>query len=202
MQKKSNFSWHNGHFSLLFVQKLFKFKITISAGTDLIRYTKVSFSTIMVGFASSDTDKIAAIGSYPAHCFRSPFEHQKGSAPKDLVENSEDEKASDKGDYILCRQCRHIITNKDERIEIDGTHQHTFANPHGIVFEIGCFRSATGCGYTGPATDDFSWFKGFSWRIAVCGSCITHLGWLFISFGSEHFDGLILDRLVYSNPGG
>jgi hypothetical protein len=97
---------------------------------------------------------------------------------------------------ILCRQCGWAITNPKARITVDGAHRHTFANPHGLLFEIGCFHSADGCVIVGPATDDFTWFKGFFWRIAVCRQCGIHLGWRFETKGLRHFTGLILDRLT------
>ncbi|MDJ0720412.1 MAG: hypothetical protein QNJ04_02210, partial [Desulfobacterales bacterium] len=40
---------------------------------------------------------------------------------------------------VLCRECLHPVTRERERIEVQGAHQHTFANPSGIVFTIGCF---------------------------------------------------------------
>jgi hypothetical protein len=103
---------------------------------------------------------------------------------------------SDENEYILCARCRRVITTAAHRIDVNGSHLHTFANPHGIVFEIGCFRGATGCTYQGAMTDDFSWFPGFGWKITGCGTCLTHLGWLFISGNGGNFHGLILDRLV------
>ena len=106
------------------------------------------------------------------------------------------EEETEKEKYICCRQCNHVITSQNEIIEIQGAHRHTFANPHGIVFEIGCFSTAPGCGCAGPASYEFSWFKGFSWRIALCLLCLTHLGWLFSSTGDTGFYGLILDHLV------
>jgi hypothetical protein len=97
--------------------------------------------------------------------------------------------------YIVCRQCRQAITRNEERFSIQGTHRHTFANPHGLVFEIGCFRRAVGCGYAGPASDEFTWFAGYRWRVCFCSSCLTHLGWLFTATG-DAFHGLILERLL------
>lgn len=97
---------------------------------------------------------------------------------------------------LLCRRCRRLITRTSERIEMQGAHQHAFANPHGLVFRIGCFQSARGCAYTGPLSPEFSWFMGYSWRIAVCGSCLNHLGWLFVPSTGAAFNGLILDQLV------
>ncbi len=102
----------------------------------------------------------------------------------------------EKREYILCRQCLQIITGPDQRIEMHGAHQHVFANPNGIVYEIGCFREAQGCRYSGFSTEEFSWFVGFSWRVAVCGMCLAHLGWLFSSSGGS-FQGLILNKLMF-----
>ena len=109
----------------------------------------------------------------------------------EIVEKTADNRAS-----ILCRQCRHLVTTKAERISVQGSHQHTFANPNGIIFQIGCFQSARGCGYTGRLTEEYSWFKGFGWKIAVCRLCLIQLGWLFVSSGAEGFNGLVLNRLI------
>lgn len=106
------------------------------------------------------------------------------------------EKRADNQVFILCRQCRHLITTQGEKITVQGSHQHTFANPHGFIFQIGCFQSAPGCGYTGSLTREYSWFKGFSWKIALCRLCSVQLGWLFVSAGSQRFNGLVLNRLI------
>lgn len=100
-------------------------------------------------------------------------------------------------DMIRCRNCLFVITRPSEAIAMQGGHRHTFANPHGIVFEIGCFRNADGCRYLGAPSDEFTWFAGFGWRIALCAGCKGHLGWLFASPAGNHFNGLILDRLIF-----
>jgi hypothetical protein len=97
--------------------------------------------------------------------------------------------------FILCRDCLHPITRPSDRVSIEGRHAHTFANPHGIVFEIGCFRSAPGCGAIGPASSDFTWFAGHRWRVCICAACLTHLGWMFLPAVGDAFYGLILERL-------
>jgi hypothetical protein len=97
---------------------------------------------------------------------------------------------------ILCRDCLHPVTRQDQRIGVDGSHRHTFANPHGIVFDIGCFRTADGCGRVGPRSEEFAWFAGYSWQVGVCAACLVHLGWHFASPGGGEFYGLILDRLI------
>ena len=127
---------------------------------------------------------------------RQPTEKLKNKKLAPVVEDKPVEKTSDNGESILCRQCRQVITTKAEQITVQGAHQHTFANPHGIIFQIGCFQSAKGCGYTGSLTEEWSWFKGFSWKIAVCNICLIQLGWLFLSSGGGSFNGLILNRLI------
>ena len=46
---------------------------------------------------------------------------------------------------IFCRLCGHRVTSDDQRISVNGSHTHTFFNPAGILFEVGCFRLAPGC---------------------------------------------------------
>lgn len=96
---------------------------------------------------------------------------------------------------LFCAACRTLITDQDERIPIQGAHEHACTNPHGLTFHIGCFRSAQGCAHYGEATAEYSWFKSYAWRIALCAKCQAHLGWAFEAQTSG-FYGLILDRLT------
>ena len=129
-------------------------------------------------------------------CLRTPPERDNGTMLVSVIDEETEKKILEDEEFILCRQCMHVITSPSERIVVEGSHKHTFANPHGIVFEIGCFGAVIGCGYAGAPTDEFTWFKGFSWRVAVCIRCLSHLGWLFTSSGFESFHGLILDKLI------
>lgn len=95
---------------------------------------------------------------------------------------------------IFCRTCRNAITLPEHRIAVSGKFRHTFFNPHGVLFEIGCFSAADGCRLYGSETSEFTWFANFGWRIALCARCATHMGWRFRSADST-FCGLILDRL-------
>lgn len=114
-----------------------------------------------------------------------------------LIENETDGKSSEDDRFICCAQCLQPVTRVGDKISMQGVHRHTFANPHGVVFEIGCFREAMGCRYAGPPTSEFTWFSGYAWRIAVCRTCMLHLGWLFTATKMDSFYGLINDRLVY-----
>jgi len=133
----------------------------------------------------------------PEYLSRSSSEKNRVELLKNLLQDETEEKDPQGAEYIFCRQCLKVISSPDERIEVQGAHQHTFANPHGIIFEIGCFRTAEGCNYTGPSTEEFSWFKGFSWRVAICSRCLLQVGWIFSSVDTDSFNGLILNRLIF-----
>jgi hypothetical protein len=102
--------------------------------------------------------------------------------------------------YYLCAQCKGIITPRADEIFVNGAHSHTFANPMGMVFAIACFKHADGCMVAGPPSNEFSWFSGYSWKIAYCRYCGMHNGWQFIHGPGDGFFGLIKDRLVLSKP--
>lgn len=105
---------------------------------------------------------------------------------------------ADDSERLLCAACAHPITSARARREVGGAHAHTFMNPAGLVFHIGCFAEAPGCTELGAPSTEWSWFPGAAWRIALCASCRTHVGWSFESGAAEsgRFWGLILDRLV------
>ena len=98
---------------------------------------------------------------------------------------------------ILCRECLFPITREEEQTSMSGASQHTFANPAGIVFTIGCFGKADGCATVGPSSEEFTWFPGFAWRVGVCRGCMAHLGWYFAAPSGAAFWALILDHLVF-----
>ena len=78
---------------------------------------------------------------------------------------------------------------------VNGSHQHTFFNPAGVVYEINCYSQARGCVVHGLPTDEFSWFKGYVWQYAACITCQEHLGWFFSSSDTT-FYGLIAGKLL------
>ncbi|HLP59717.1 MAG TPA: cereblon family protein [Candidatus Deferrimicrobium sp.] len=100
-----------------------------------------------------------------------------------------------KKEFLLCRNCSHIITSLDFKVEIDGRYMHTFKNPAGVVYTIGCFSKAVGCFNLGEPTQEYTWFPGFAWSYANCFNCFTHLGWFYRS-AQNSFYGLILDHLT------
>jgi hypothetical protein len=124
--------------------------------------------------------------------------HGNGDPVEATVSEEDDLAVTDPEAVILCRRCGHPITRPKDRTVVDGNYRHTFANPSGRVFEIGCFSDAQGCGSSGLYTDEFTWFRGYQWRLALCRACFVHLGWQFTAVGgSGGFWGLILDRLSF-----
>ncbi len=109
----------------------------------------------------------------------------------DVLDDLEPEKEK----VLICAECNNQITSDKHRININGGHAHSFFNPQGIVFEIGCFDMAEGCRPVSLASDEFSWFPGYRWRIMCCDQCAVHLGWDFVKEGFSPFYGLILHRL-------
>ncbi|PYQ12811.1 MAG: hypothetical protein DMF80_17925 [Acidobacteria bacterium] len=107
--------------------------------------------------------------------------------------SSSEEEAS--GRVLACAGCRLPVTTSAARMEVAGSHEHTFANPAGFSFRIGCFSDATGCVAVGEPSAYWSWFPPHSWLVEQCAACRQHLGWLFRA-GTAGFHGLILDRLL------
>lgn len=122
---------------------------------------------------------------------REAAEHQSHPV---IGPGEQDEEGAEKYPVLLCRACGHVITSDDQRVQIAGSHRHTFFNPAGIVYELGCFANAVGCSAQGEASGEFPWFSGYLWRIVLCARCGSHLGWRFESAETRFF-GLILSML-------
>jgi len=111
-------------------------------------------------------------------------------------QDEEDRRKQHEGGRLYCAACGRWITRQDQRVPVSGAHTHTFRNPHGLAFKIGCFATAPGCGQVGEATEEWTWFPGYSWQVAVCSHCGSHLGWRYLSRAGDAFYGLILRQLA------
>ena len=101
----------------------------------------------------------------------------------------------ERGRLLACAECRQRITTDAARIVVDGHHEHTFANPYGYAYHIGCFVTAVGLVGVGLPSAEFAWFAGRTWQIETCARCRAHLGWLFRGTG-DSFHALILEGLI------
>lgn len=97
---------------------------------------------------------------------------------------------------ILCRACRAQVCREKDGIPVQGRHRHVFANPHGLVFDVVCFKAAEGCAAAGPLSGEFTWFTGYQWQVGVCRTCLSHIGWRFSGPDSVFF-ALITDALIF-----
>jgi hypothetical protein len=121
---------------------------------------------------------------------------QAGDAPDPDTGIVEKEDAgAEERRHLVCRTCGTVITRGEWGIEVNGAHRHTFMNPGGIVFLIGCFSEAGGCYVLGAPTNEYTWFAGYAWRYVVCAGCLSHLGWHYRA-GEAGFFGLTLDQLA------
>lgn len=99
---------------------------------------------------------------------------------------------------VYCTRCRRLVTYARWSIVMNGAHDHTVFNPAGVVFTVLCFREAVGTADFGPPSGEFSWFRGYTWRVVVCAGCGSHLGWRYEGEALPPvFFGLIKDRLSF-----
>jgi ribosomal protein L32 len=122
--------------------------------------------------------------------------YQKKNESRERLPDRESETELTAERSILCKECGHRLTSHDHAMEVEGKHRHTFFNPAGVLFEIGCFSDAAGAEVWGVPTTEFAWFAGFAWRFANCAGCRTHIGWQFLSGADRFFYGLVLSRLI------
>jgi hypothetical protein len=100
---------------------------------------------------------------------------------------------------VRCSRCGHVLTNERERIDVDGSHAHTFVNPSGIVFHIVMFRTVDGAVVHGTPEKFTSWFPGTAWQFASCAQCAGHVGWAYVHLDTgDRFFGLIEDCIDVS----
>lgn len=131
-----------------------------------------------------------AVAGHPWRC----FEGDAGKPVRNAKARETSDEEAEKSPRLVCAACRREITSASARTRVDGRHEHAFVNPHGFAYHIGCFSTAPGCLVAGEPSREFTWFRGHTWQMAICGGCHVHLGWSFS--GAARFFGLILDRLV------
>lgn len=116
-----------------------------------------------------------------------PAAYQPGEACAAVAEEGRTSPAT----LILCRACGHELASGTDihfvpsRLALSSRNDtfvggrrvniQLFENPHGHQFEVITFRKADVTQHW-PAYTHFSWFPGFSWAVATCPRCKTHLG--------------------------
>lgn len=132
-------------------------------------------------------------------CAYRPLSLKKRSDADSTSSDIDPDERMDEGEdldrVVRCATCEHVIAKLDDRFVKDGREDHVFTNPNGTTFHIACWRDASGCAGFGAQSDEWAWFPGWTWQVAVCRGCMTHLGWFFRRDESS-FVGLILARIV------
>lgn len=101
-----------------------------------------------------------------------------------------------------CRSCgARVARGRDVFGPGGASPVQVFPNPSGQMRRILTVRFASGMTFLGEPTTDFTWFKGYSWTIALCAACGAHLGWRYDRVAleeawPERFFGLLVDALV------
>ncbi len=101
---------------------------------------------------------------------------------------------------LRCRSCSAPITHPDALFAMrHGSPFQVFPNPAGLVYELLTARYAVGLSFTGPPTEEFTWFAGYTWQVASCARCGVHLGWRYTAVTADEpplFYGLLRQRLT------
>jgi len=99
----------------------------------------------------------------------------------------------------LCLNCNLAITYSDRLLAVSGSKRHSYVNPAELTCEFLTFSSCPGGMTLGLPTEQYSWFSGYSWCLAVCGNCHNHLGWhyrrLSESEGPTEFWGILINQI-------
>jgi cereblon len=101
---------------------------------------------------------------------------------------------------FVCARCETEIASRRWLFAMRAaSYVQVFPNPYGHMKVIYTFRDAEALRVTGTPTTEFTWFEGYTWRIAYCAACNRHLGWLFEALGASEplqFYGLLKDELA------
>ncbi|NSW86152.1 MAG: hypothetical protein HPY84_07505 [Syntrophobacteraceae bacterium] len=99
-----------------------------------------------------------------------------------------------------CLTCHSAVTYSDRLLDIGGINRHVFTNPSGIRCDLHTFYSCPGATCHGGATEAYTWFAGYRWRLAFCTRCGEHLGWHYEAVSDisrpEEFWGILTVHLA------
>jgi hypothetical protein len=128
---------------------------------------------------------------WPYHLFE-----RESSTDNKVKVTDETADVLDHGKAVRCAYCKTVISYQGNAEQIGGKHVHSYVNPGGFEFTIGCYRRAW-CKIMGLPMQEWSWFHGYTWQYALCPQCQEHLGWFYRNApDNSSFYGLILDRLI------
>lgn len=83
--------------------------------------------------------------------------------------------------YYVCSNCRAVIANSRAFLYRNGSKDHSFINPAGILCDFITFTGCENVVVDGRLFLEHTWFPGYGWRFLACGVCLQHLGWRYDS---------------------
>lgn len=83
-------------------------------------------------------------------------------------------------DRIRCKSCKNVVARQSDMLVMssDGP-LGVYVNNGGYVHETLTLAKVRGLILKGQPETMHSWFPGYSWTIADCNACESHMGWLF-----------------------
>ncbi|WIA30276.1 hypothetical protein OEZ86_000366 [Tetradesmus obliquus] len=83
-------------------------------------------------------------------------------------------------DQLRCSGCGALLATTADVLGMTSEGiSGTFVNSHGYVHEMVAFKRVHRVQLEGQPETAHSWFPGYAWTIAYCGTCGQHLGWRF-----------------------
>ena len=130
-----------------------------------------------------------------------PKQPGEGGGGDDPSEKGQDDELVAEEHAIICKQCSTEVSARRFVFTMrSGSAAQVFPNPYGQMKEIITVRSAWSVQLEGWATEEFTWFHGYAWRVAYCAECRAHLGWRFEAEdspdGPARFFGLLAAAIV------
>jgi cereblon len=84
--------------------------------------------------------------------------------------------------YFKCKRCNNSIACYGDIFAMaKGNVNANYCNPAGYIHETLTVQKTieNALQMVDRPSTDFSWFPGYSWQIAICSKCSTHVGWKF-----------------------
>ena len=84
---------------------------------------------------------------------------------------------------LTCRRCGVAVAKMSDIVVVsDGGAHGSYVNPGGVVHDmvtVGPDVAGQSTRCHGDPSAEHSWFPGYAWTIATCGTCGVHVGWRF-----------------------
>ncbi|KAI5057766.1 hypothetical protein GOP47_0027781 [Adiantum capillus-veneris] len=90
-------------------------------------------------------------------------------------------------DCIRCKTCKNVVARRSDMLVMssDGP-LGVYVNNAGYVHETLTLAKVRGLILQGRPETMHSWFPGYSWTVADCNLCESHMGWLFRALKDLH----------------